>query len=95
MYSYSAKIPIKNQLDKWRRKENTDRHTSLLGLMCLQGEDMKKETKIDVKHIEEEFQFQTSKSPQEYWKQLGSSKTRTNEQEHILFLIDLYIIILF
>jgi hypothetical protein len=81
MYSYSAKIPIKNQLDKWRRKENTDRHTSLLGLMCLQGEDMKKETKIDVKHIEEEFQFQTSKSPQEYWKKLGSSKTRTNEQE--------------
>jgi hypothetical protein len=25
IYSYSAKIPIKNQLDKWRRKENTDR----------------------------------------------------------------------
>ena len=25
--SYSIKIPIKNQLDKWRRKETTDRHT--------------------------------------------------------------------
>jgi hypothetical protein len=51
IYSYSAKIPIKNQLDKWRRKENTDRHISPLGLMCLQGEEMKKETKIDVKNI--------------------------------------------
>jgi hypothetical protein len=84
IYSYSAKIPIKNQLNKWRRKENTDRHISPLGLMCLQGEEMKKETKIDVKNIEEEFQFhglQTSKSPQEYWKNLGSSKTRTNEHE--------------
>ena len=52
-----AKIPIKNQLNKWRRKENTDSHISPLGLMCLQGEEMKKETKIDVKNIEEEFQF--------------------------------------
>jgi hypothetical protein len=40
--SYSIKIPIKNQLDKWRRKENTNRHISPLGLMCLQGEEMKK-----------------------------------------------------
>ena len=49
IYSHhsSAKIPIKNQLDKWRRKETTDRHISPLGLMCLQGEEMKKETKID------------------------------------------------
>jgi hypothetical protein len=44
IYSYSAKIPIKNQLDKWKRKETTDRHISPLGLMCLQGEEMKKET---------------------------------------------------
>ena len=52
--SYSTKIPIKNQLDKWRRrKETTDWHISPLGLMCLQGEEMK----IDVKNIEEEFQF--------------------------------------
>jgi hypothetical protein len=71
IYSYSAKIPIKNQLDKWRRKETTDRHISPLGLMCLQGEEIKKETKIDVKNIEEEFQFhglQASKSPPEYWR---------------------------
>ena len=54
--SYSIKIPIKNQLDKWRRKETTDRQISPLGLMCLQGEEMKKETKIDVKNIDE-FQF--------------------------------------
>jgi hypothetical protein len=32
IYSYSAKILIKNHLDKWRRKENTDRHISPLGL---------------------------------------------------------------
>ena len=82
--SYSTKIPIKNQLDKWKRKETTDRHISPLGLMCLQGEEMKKETKIDVKNIEEEFQFhglQAGKSPPEYWRHLGSSKTRTEEQE--------------
>ena len=33
---------------------------------------------------EEEFQFhslQASKSPPEYWRNLGSSKTRTKEQE--------------
>jgi hypothetical protein len=57
---------------------------SPLGLMCLQGEEMKKERKIDGKNIEEEFQFhglQASKSPPEYWKNLGSSKTRTKEQE--------------
>jgi hypothetical protein len=52
-YCKTTKIPIKNQLDKWRRKETTDRHISPLGLMCLQGE----ETKIDVKNIEKEFQF--------------------------------------
>ena len=74
--SYSTKIPIKNQLDNWRRKETTDRHISPLGLMCLQGEEMKKETKIDVKNIEEEFQFhglQAGKSPPEYWRNLRSS----------------------
>ena len=52
--------------------------------MCLQGEEMKKETKIDAKNIEEEFQFhglQAGKSPPEYWRNLGSSKTRTKEQE--------------
>jgi hypothetical protein len=45
---------------------------------------MKKETKIDVQNIEEEFQFhglQADKSPPEYWRNLGSSKTRTKEQE--------------
>jgi hypothetical protein len=80
IYSYSAKIPIKNQLVKWRRKETTDRHISPLGLMCLQGEEMK----IDVKNIEEEFQFhglQAGKSPPEYWRNLGSSKAGTKEQE--------------
>ena len=45
---------------------------------------MKKETKIDVKNIEEEFQFhglQAGKSPPEYWRNLGSSKAGTKEQE--------------
>jgi hypothetical protein len=55
IYSYSAKIPIKNQLDKWRRKENTDRHISPLGLMCLQGEEMKCLTYLDCLY----FQFAT------------------------------------
>ena len=44
--------------------------------MCLQGEEMKKETKIDVKNIEEESQFhglQAGKSPPEYWRNLRSS----------------------
>ena len=57
--------------------------------MCLQGEEMKKETKIDAKNIEEEFQFhglqagKSSPEMAEYWRNLGSSKTRTKEQEII------------
>ena len=41
-------------------------------------------SRLDVKNIEEEFQFhglQASKSPPEYLRNLGSSKTRTKEQE--------------
>jgi hypothetical protein len=52
--------------------------------MCLQGEEMKKERTIDGKNIEEEFQLhglQAGESPPEYWRNLGSSKTRTKEQE--------------
>jgi hypothetical protein len=47
-------LPQQILLPLWRRKETTDRHISPLGLMCLQGEEMKKERKIDVKNIEEE-----------------------------------------
>ena len=67
-FTHILQIPIKNQLDKWRRKETTDRRISPLGLLCLQGEETKKETKIDAKNIEEEIQFhglQASKSPPE------------------------------
>jgi hypothetical protein len=45
---------------------------------------MKKERTIDGKNIEEEFQLhglQAGESPPEYWRNLGSSKTRTKEQE--------------
>jgi hypothetical protein len=45
-------------------RDTTDRHISPLGLMCLQGEEMKKETKINAKNIEEEFQFHGLQSRQ-------------------------------
>jgi hypothetical protein len=31
--THILQIPIKNQLDKWRRKETTDSHISPLGLI--------------------------------------------------------------
>jgi len=82
--SYSTKLPIKNQLDNWRKKETPERHITPLGQMSLQAEEMRKETNIDVKNIEPEFEYhglRASKSPPEYWRNLGSSKTRSKEQE--------------
>ncbi|CAG2219219.1 RNASEH1 [Mytilus edulis] len=51
--------------------------------MVLQSEDMKRSTDIDSDYIESQFEFRglaASKSPPEYWKNLGSSKTRSEEQ---------------
>ncbi|VDI01221.1 Hypothetical predicted protein [Mytilus galloprovincialis] len=51
--------------------------------MVLQSEDMKRSTEIDSDCIESQFEFRglaASKSPPEYWKNLGSSKSRSEEQ---------------
>ncbi|XP_063415835.1 ribonuclease H-like [Mytilus trossulus] len=51
--------------------------------MVLQAEDMKRATEIDSDCIESQFEFRglaASKSPPEYWKNLGSSKSRSEEQ---------------
>ena len=82
--SFANNIPIKRELDIWRRKETVDRHVTPLGMMSIQADDMRKETNIDVRDIEEAFRFlglSACKSPPEYWRNLGSSKTRTKEQE--------------
>ena len=61
---------------------------SPIGLMVVQSENMKKETGIDIKDIEPEYEFsglQASKSASEYWHNLGSSKNKKYwEQDHLL-----------
>ena len=84
--SYSTKIPVKSKVTEWKNKETIDRHISPLGLMIQQADEMKKEAGIDINNIEPEFEFnglQASKSPPDYWRNLGSSKKRTKEQEDI------------
>ncbi len=84
VYSYSDKFPIKRNLDKWNKKETPDEHVTPLGKMNIQAENMRKNTQIEIKNIEPEFEFHglsATKSQPEYWRNLGSSKTRTTEQE--------------
>ncbi|CAG2215405.1 RNASEH1 [Mytilus edulis] len=62
---------------------NLKKIISPIGKMVLQSEDMKRSTDIDSDYIESQFEFRglaASKSPPEYWKNLGSSKTRSEEQ---------------
>ncbi|CAG2187012.1 RNASEH1 [Mytilus edulis] len=58
--------------------------------MILQAEDMKVCTGVDVNGIEAEFQFngiQRYKSPPDYWKNLGNSKSRSTDQKNQIHCI--------
>ena len=54
--------------------------------MILQSVDMEKETKINVKNIEQQYEsrgMQAIRKPPEYWTTLGSSKRRSTEQANL------------
>ncbi|VDI56199.1 Hypothetical predicted protein [Mytilus galloprovincialis] len=81
--SYKITIPIKQIFEDWKNINEPEKIISPIGKMVLQSEDMKRSTEIDSDYIESQFEFRglaASKSPPEYWKNLGSSKTRSEEQ---------------
>lgn len=68
--------------EKRKHRKDIYKNVTPLGQMSLQVEEMRKETNIDVKNIEPEFEYhrlRASKSLLEYWRNLGSSKTRSKE----------------
>ena len=84
--------PIKCQLNRMTEEEighDTQRYTiSPLRLALTQAEEMRKLTGIDIRVMEQEFEFEkdcllmSSKTPV-YWSRLGSSKSRTAEQKEL------------
>ncbi|CAG2212552.1 unnamed protein product [Mytilus edulis] len=84
--SYDISIPIKQILDDWKTIDIPEKYVSPVGKMILQAEDMKVCTGVDVNGIEAEFQFngiQRYKSPPDYWKNLGNSKSRSTDQKNV------------
>lgn len=78
---------LKVSWDSFLDIEKSEKKISPFGKMNLQMADMCTNTGISLHSLEKELNFleslRPSKSPPEYWKSLGSSKTRTAEQEKI------------
>ncbi|CAG2243558.1 unnamed protein product [Mytilus edulis] len=88
--SYDISIPIKQILDDWKTIDIPEKYVSPVGKMILQAEDMKVCTGVDVNGIEAEFEFngiRRYKSPPDYWKNLGNSKSRSTDQKNVGKLI--------
>ena len=82
--SYKNTIPIKRKLEIWKEIEEPERQISPLGKMYQQAEDMKTTEHIDVNCIEPQYEYQGLVStihPPDYWRNLGSSKSTTKQQE--------------
>ncbi|CAG2237097.1 unnamed protein product [Mytilus edulis] len=76
-------LDLKREEADWKNINEPEKIISPIGKMVLQSEDMKRSTEIDSDCIESQFEFRglaASKSPPEYWKNLGSSKSRSEEQ---------------
>jgi hypothetical protein len=81
--SYKNTIPIKRKLEVWKEIEEPERHISPLGKMYQQAEDMKTTENI-VGCIEPQYEYQGLVStihPPDHWRNLGSSKSRTKQQQ--------------
>jgi hypothetical protein len=81
--SYKNTFPIKRKLEVWKEIGEPERHISPLG-MYQPAEDMKTTENIDVSCIEPQYEYQGLVStihPPDYWRNLGSSKSRTKQQE--------------
>ena len=83
--SKADQILIKRSWLDWRDNIKTERFVSPFGKIQLQLEDLHSETGITTYNIEPEFSYQESLQPSkrrpEYWDRLGSSKSRSAEQE--------------
>ena len=78
---------IKKAFNTWRdnNEEKPDRYLSPFGQMWIQISDMQSNTGVNFHNLEQQFSYmeglQPSRRPPEYWKTLGSSKSRTKIQE--------------
>ena len=83
--SKSDQILIKKCWLDWKENITNERFLSPFGKMQLQLGDLSSETGITTFNIEPEFSFEESLQPSkrrpEYWDRLGSSKSRTEEQQ--------------
>lgn len=88
----AAKIMMKNEVsciksswDRFTESEIVEHKTSPFGIMNILIADMKSNTGISLHSLEKEFSYleslQPTKRKPEYWQNLGSSKSRTSEQE--------------
>ena len=81
--SFSNNIPIKKKFESWKCEEQPEFCISPLGKMFQQAEDMKKTENIDIDDIEPQYDFQGLVSvihPPDYWRNIGSSKSRSVQQ---------------
>ena len=83
--SKSDQVLIKKSWHDWKLNIDNERFLSPFGKIQLQLEDLSPETGTTTFNIEPEFSFEESLQPSkrrpEYWDRLGSSKSRTEEQQ--------------
>ena len=83
--SKSEQVPIKKSWLYWKENIDSEKFLSPFGKVQLQLEDLSSETGTTTFNIEPEFSFEESLQPSkrrpEYWDRLGSSKSRTEEQQ--------------
>jgi len=80
--------PLKKKLEDLLQDETTPIHVSPLALAVSQAKDVETTTKVSTKLIEPELDYEVgslyrSRTRPEYWNRLGSSKSRTKEQEEL------------
>ncbi|CAG2209981.1 unnamed protein product [Mytilus edulis] len=81
--SYSNNVPIKRKFEIWKEEKNPEKFISPLGKMYQQTEDMKDTELVDIDKIEPQYEYQglvsVIRAP-DYWRNIGSSKSRTTAQ---------------
>ena len=84
--SKNEQVLIKKSWLDWKDIPHTERFISPFGKIQLQLEDLYSETGVTTYNIEPEFSYQDSLQPckkrPEYWNRLGSSKSRSEDQQN-------------
>jgi ribonuclease HI len=77
--------PLRRTWTRWQGVDHREKTISPFGLAQMQIEDMTTETATTLHCVEPSFSFvsslQPSRSPPDYWTTLGSSKSRSSQQE--------------